>query len=238
MILFRIVWRLIVMQIGLALAVAAAAGAIVGGFDLLSQVPAELGFDPFGPRRGYGDPRPVQVLVFGSVFAVVMSQAQPAAFLAALLAELLSIRHLFYFLVAGAGVGAWGFLEPNGRFGRMPTDPAVIAPFVAAGFVGGFVYWLVAGRGAGFRRASAPAAAAPSPTRAAPPPPPVPPEPSHTAPAGPGGALARIGWGRPSASRTVPPPGDAPVPGGRLPHVKRPMPPTPPHKPVVERRPR
>ncbi|MEJ1159807.1 hypothetical protein [Prosthecomicrobium sp. N25] len=234
MILFRIVWRLIVMQVGLALAGAAAAGAIVAGLDLLSQIPPELGIPRvFGPRGV----RAADFVVFGTAFGLVMNLAMPFGFLAALLAELLSIRHLFFHLVAGAAVGAWAFAQPDGRLMRMPMmTPEAIAPFVAAGLVGGFVYWLVAGRGAGFRRD---AASAPRPAPASRPAPEprsldaAPPSPPAGAPGR--SALGRVGWGRPPTRRETPPeppPSRSPVMERRI------MPPGAPRKPVVERRPR
>jgi hypothetical protein len=71
----------------------------------------------------------------------------PAA-LAILAAEAFAWRSLFYYLAVGGALG-WlgrqlGFYA--GQAGAYETRPLLYA---AGGFVGGFVYWLIAGIGAG-----------------------------------------------------------------------------------------
>ena len=88
-------------------------------------------------------------------------------FFAIVLAELFGWRSVFFYLAVGGALGllAWQFpgavWEGEGNQLLLP----------AAGFVGGFVYWLIAGRLAGIARASV----APSAVPANPPPPPQPP---------------------------------------------------------------
>ncbi len=77
------------------------------------------------------------------------------------LAELFRWRSVFFYLAVG---GALGLLasQLNGMLWDTPNDQRLL---VAAGFVGGLAYWLVAGRLAGLRRASKPPApVSPPPT--------------------------------------------------------------------------
>lgn len=84
----------------------------------------------------------------------------PAA-VAVLMAEMFALRSIVYHMSAGAvaaGLSAF-FIDQ-----RMIDFPVFEAPaIIAAGFVGGFVYWLVAGSTSGPRRAAEPPARTPAP---------------------------------------------------------------------------
>jgi hypothetical protein len=69
------------------------------------------------------------------------------ALVAIIIAEVFRFRSVFYFVIFGGALG-FGFhlLALTALF-----DQRVLA-FPAAGFVGGFVYWLIAGRLSGFDR--------------------------------------------------------------------------------------
>ena len=74
------------------------------------------------------------------------------AFIFIVLAELFGWRSVFVYLAAG---GAFGLLASGirGVIWDMPDDRLLL---LAAGFVGGLAYWLIAGRLAGLGRASEP----------------------------------------------------------------------------------
>jgi hypothetical protein len=66
------------------------------------------------------------------------------------LAEIFSLRSLFFFLGAGLAIaGALTRLLGPDDYPALPTDPAIVA---AAGLIGGLGYWLVCGRWSGLRR--------------------------------------------------------------------------------------
>ena len=74
----------------------------------------------------------------------------PAA-IVILLAEARGYRSSVFYCVVGAviGLGTAGSSIPFRGSGDWPDMPLWIAAFVGAGIVGGFIYWLVAGRNAG-----------------------------------------------------------------------------------------
>ena len=77
-----------------------------------------------------------------------------------LASEVLARRDWLFHVLCGGGVAlvvAALFLADAARAGDPSYDPAFLAVVVAAGLVGGFGYWLVAGRGAGaWRMATSP----------------------------------------------------------------------------------
>jgi len=82
------------------------------------------------------------------------------ALIAIVIAELLALRSLVYWLLAGGLFGLLpGFLPQFWQAAGTPNR--VFVPFVAAGFVWGLVYWLIAGRlaGGGVSRAPPPGSA-------------------------------------------------------------------------------
>jgi hypothetical protein len=97
---------------------------------------------------------PVFVVSFtASVFILVFwtgAVAFAPAVLAIVLAEIFAWRSVLYYLLVG---GAIGLLSDQfaGQYGRFEFVDRRIAIFLAAGFVGGFTYWLIAGQSAGAR---------------------------------------------------------------------------------------
>src|SRR5262245_36561007 len=68
------------------------------------------------------------------------------ALLMALAGEVARIRSALYYVIGGgAALAAIPLLAHAGQAGPMP-DPTVWQVFATAGFAGGFVYWLLAGR--------------------------------------------------------------------------------------------
>ena len=78
----------------------------------------------------------------------------PAAVLIAI-AETFDIRSIFYYAIGGAAIGAFAYYGSDlsvaaGKYHRLAAGavrPAACR--IAAGIIGGFVYWLFAGRKAG-----------------------------------------------------------------------------------------
>lgn len=221
MILFRILFRIIVVTIGFLLATAAATAALVAASQMLLMVPPEI-------RYGMYDYREVRPLFDGvlllTVYLVVVSVSLMPTLLIALVTEAMAIRHLAFYLLAGGGVGLWA--------ARPPFDgwmPQAFAPAIAAGFVGGFVYWIFAGRSAGLSAPAAPEAApGPKPARRLPDPPPSPSSSASATAAFPAETFPGSARGRGRSDAGAP---DRP---GRPP--RSPMPPAPPRPPVVQRR--
>ncbi|MBT9289503.1 hypothetical protein [Prosthecodimorpha staleyi] len=203
MIVFRLLWRLIVITVGYLAAVS----------QVLSHLPPEFRdaaeiWRSFGPLADFG--------AFLVAYAIVLSVSFVPGILLALVSEIIGLRSLGYYLVAGGLIGLWAARPPLGIIAAQPFAPAL-----AAGFVGGFVYWLIAGRGAG-RSQPMPAATSgqgpvPEPRRTGGPhsAPPPSPSPSPRRPA--------------SAVPSIAPPHTGP---------RRPPPPpsTPPRPPVVDRK--
>lgn len=224
MILFRILFRMIVVTIGFLLATAAATAALVAASQMLLMVPPEI-------RYGMYDYREVRPLFDGvlllTVYLVVVSVSLMPTLLIALVTEAMAIRHLAFHLLAGGGVGLWAARPPFEGW-----VPQAFAPAIAAGFVGGFVYWIVAGRSAGLSAPAAPEPAqGPRPGRRMPDPPPSPGSP----PAFPSGTFPSETFPASGRGRGRPEPGAHPPDRpGRPP--RSPMPPAPPRPPVVQRR--
>ncbi len=73
------------------------------------------------------------------------------------LAEVFGWRSIFLYLAVGGALGFGASQLPV--LGWQANGDALLLP--AAGFVGGFAYWLIAGRLAGFQRAGEPPPASP-----------------------------------------------------------------------------
>ncbi len=78
------------------------------------------------------------------------------AVLVAVLAELFRWRSVYLYLAVGGALGLLASQFP--LMGWAADGQGRQLLLAAAGFVGGFVYWLIAGRLSGFARASAPPA--------------------------------------------------------------------------------
>jgi hypothetical protein len=79
------------------------------------------------------------------------------AFVVVVLAEVLGWRSVFLYLAVGGVLGLLGG-QLRGAIWDAPGDQLLL---VAAGFVSGFAYWLIAGRLAGLGRASNPPPSSP-----------------------------------------------------------------------------
>ncbi len=79
----------------------------------------------------------------------------PAA-LAIILAEVFAWRSVLYYLLAGGLIGAFA-IHLTEQSGALDFAARPDVTLLAAGFVGGFIYWLIAGRlaGAGIANGSA-----------------------------------------------------------------------------------
>jgi hypothetical protein len=87
---------------------------------------------------------------FATVFAIFSALF---AFLAAVISEWQALRGFFFHTSVGLAIAASGFGAQY--FGEAPNGPSIfnnygIGAFVATGLVGGMVYWLFAGRHAGY----------------------------------------------------------------------------------------
>jgi hypothetical protein len=115
------------------------------------------------PDWSWLDADPVERVVFFAVSFFATSYVGATAFLPALLliivAEVLRMRRLLYYAVAGAVVGLASYFGSDVSF-RLEgtTDVAPVAhPLqlaAAAGIVASLTYWLIAGRNAGRWRSS------------------------------------------------------------------------------------
>lgn len=89
--------------------------------------------------------------IFGALFftgAVAPALTAVPALAAMLLGELMRIRSgLYYTLAGGAAMAAIPLLAgPRGSEVPATPAPSYMTLFAAAGFLGGFIYWLLAGR--------------------------------------------------------------------------------------------
>ena len=83
------------------------------------------------------------------------------ALLLVIVGEVARIRSSVYYILGGGAVlAAWPLLSRFGSIGQDPTKLADLwSVFATAGFAGGFIYWLVAGRRAnGLPRSATPSA--------------------------------------------------------------------------------
>lgn len=93
------------------------------------------------------------LVAFGAGAALIIAAVVAVpAFIVILLAEFFRWRSVFFYLIAGALIGL--------AVGVLPADQATAwaenagALLAAIGAVGGFIYWLIAGRSAGFTGAA------------------------------------------------------------------------------------
>lgn len=135
----RAVGRIFAALIGFILAVIAAA---------LFMLVTSVGFEPANPADS---------LWFWGNFGV--GAAMTASYLGAMalapwavvivITEAFRLRSILVYLVAGGILGILPVLGIAPMMHPLDGDPRNISILVAAGFVGGFVYWLTAGRMAG-----------------------------------------------------------------------------------------
>jgi hypothetical protein len=98
------------------------------------------------PATPLGDAERLVLHIFGAAIVGGFSLLPMAV--AILAAAARRWRSLIVWLLIGGGLGLLGWAPPQ----LPPADyriDAWVAVYLAAGFAGGFVYWLIAGRGAG-----------------------------------------------------------------------------------------
>lgn len=139
--LMRALGRLIMVPLGFLLGAAAAV------FILVS-----LGSERFTKAmRGRDTDIDTWLSVFDTVtqaWSLISVATIVPAILIVIVGEVARIRSsLYYILGGGAVLAAWPLMSKLGTISADPTQLGVIwQVFATAGFVGGFVYWLVAGR--------------------------------------------------------------------------------------------
>lgn len=141
----RILGRIVIDAFGLALACVAAAVTLAVAVYQMFGLPGM--FDEPGPG----------IVVDGTFYAVFtwMAVGQFSLALAAVAivaAELLRIRSWLFHAAVGALSGAHALSAIEGAFGGRDAASMGMreaSVFIAAGLVGGLVYWLVAGRSSG-----------------------------------------------------------------------------------------
>lgn len=144
----RILVRLIAVSVGYVIACfavgAAISGAIVASAWLTGEITISMAH------------LTAESVFFGGVLASMAAVYGFApAVLAIVVAEVFRVRRALYHVLCGGLAGALGYVaaSPLARFDDPGAYDAAfggrIALFVAAGLIGGFVYWLVAGRTAG-----------------------------------------------------------------------------------------
>ena len=138
--LFRFIWVAVALMfaMGVALVALFALGAIWVGDELRAAAPGDSVIDLGAPWFG--------VVLFAGT--VVPALTALPAILVAIVGEVLRVRSWLYYVPAG---GAALAVVPL-LTGAPPADLPALPPdqyltiFAAAGFAGGFVYWLLAGR--------------------------------------------------------------------------------------------
>ena len=136
--LLRILWRLVVMGFAFVVSAVAAivisAGSVIGAEGMPSL--NEPIFDLFGKLGLIG-------LASVSAFAVL---GGPIVLVAALVGEAFRIRSWVYYALSGGLTSASGLIT----LGPESFIQNSVTTMIASGLVAGLVYWLIAGRGAGF----------------------------------------------------------------------------------------
>jgi hypothetical protein len=138
--IFRVLWAALafIVAASVALATLFFLGAIWAGEELRTAAPDDPLLRHEGAASVFG------MVLFASTVAPALT-VLPAA-IAAVAGEALRLRSWMYYVLAGgvalAAIPVLAPPEPN-----LPTGEYMTI-FAAAGFVGGFVYWLLAGRNA------------------------------------------------------------------------------------------
>ena len=140
--IFRVLWAATVFVFAVAVAL----------FVCCSRSARCRSATSFAPRRQTILVRQGAASVFGMVLfvgAVTPALTVLPAAIAAIVGEALRIRSWMYYVLASrAAMAAIPMLaSPRTDRSRLPTGQYMTI-FAAAGFVGGFVYWLLAGRNA------------------------------------------------------------------------------------------
>ncbi|TGQ72615.1 hypothetical protein EN829_009010 [Mesorhizobium sp. M00.F.Ca.ET.186.01.1.1] len=148
----HLIKRILMMLAGYLVAILVGLVAVAAIYAALSSLPnAPAYFDAMGVS-------PIAVLLvpplgmFVYFLTIVVTWLQTLIF--ALIAELFSLRNVLMHMFFGAAAASGGFflIWPSSAEDLDPQRWADIGIIAAAGLVAGLVYWLIAGREAGFRR--------------------------------------------------------------------------------------
>jgi hypothetical protein len=158
--MLHVLKRLLLMAVGYLAAVPVGLISMVAVYFVLSALPDApeyFAWVSISPLVVVAAPA---VGVFVLIFAVILTGLP--SFVAALLAELFSLRRLWLFGPLGAvmATGAFIYVSPLQYGPADLTDWLDLAIVALGGFSGGVTYWLIAGRNAGFSRDRQPLAAA------------------------------------------------------------------------------
>ncbi len=126
------------------LAACLAAGAVI----VLALAGGPDGWQAFRAEFVPGEADGLFVLAGGIAGLIVAAFIAVPSFIVILLAELFAWRSVFYYLVAGGLIGLSGSVLPIREI--LPEADVDMTMLAAAGLAGGFVYWLIAGRSAGY----------------------------------------------------------------------------------------
>lgn len=144
--------RVLMMLAGYLVAVLVGLIAVVAIYAALSSLPnapAYFGFMGVTPIAALVVP-PLGMFVY--FLTIILTGLQTLIF--ALIAEFFSLRNFWLHMVFGAAaaVGGFALVWPSAPEDMSPERWADIGIIAAAGLVAGLIYWLIAGREAGFRR--------------------------------------------------------------------------------------
>ncbi len=138
--IFRMLWVTVAFCIAVAVALAAlfALGAVWVGDELRAVAPHD-------PMLRHGAAPVYGIVLFAGTVAPALT-ALPAL-VAVVAGEVLKLRSWMYYVLAGGASLAAVPLLVTARAADLPALPAsqYMTIFAAAGFAGGFVYWLLAG---------------------------------------------------------------------------------------------
>ncbi|MGX5828515.1 hypothetical protein [Mesorhizobium sp. 43Arga] len=140
--------RILMMLAGYLVAVLVGLVAVAAIYATLSSLPnAPAHFDVMGVS-------PIAVLMVPPLGMFVYFLTIVVTGLQTLIAEFFSLRNALMHMVFGAAAAAAGFflIWPVPTEDMDPERWADIGIIAAAGLVAGLIYWLIAGREAGFRR--------------------------------------------------------------------------------------
>ncbi len=134
----RLFWQIVKIVAGYGLALSSAGLFLAWGFFR----PEGIDADPIGLAATIWTGLLSGVIIGGAAFI--------PAFAAIVAAEILRLKSVFFHVAAGGIIAfaLWTLSEPNGGHTLRPGSSIALA----AGFVAGFVYWLIAGRTSGYWR--------------------------------------------------------------------------------------
>ena len=142
--------RILMVLVGYLVAVLVGLIALVVLYVALSSLPNAPGYFELMEFT------PVAVLVvpplgmFVYFLTIILTGMQTLVF--ALIAEFFSLRSFWLHMLFGAAAAASGFVLIWPNVADDPERYADMGVIAASGLVAGFIYWLIAGRDAGFRR--------------------------------------------------------------------------------------